>query len=182
MSTEYISYESLIAARQSAQWAFWAMIGTWVSGIATFLAVAVSLYLANRKSRPLINVSIDGCFINTGLQTISGVSITVANASEVNVVITGIYWEMRSSKKLAQMFDHPLSAKMPAKLAGGESVMFFIENDESDNWLKTMLSNIRECNGNVRKLNVCIHLASGVKVRRRAKEISSALLQIAKAV
>ena len=46
MSPDYISYETLIAARESAYWAKLSMLGTWFSGVATLLAVITSLYIA----------------------------------------------------------------------------------------------------------------------------------------
>lgn len=178
MNADYISYESLVAARDAAKWAYWSMIGTWVSGLATFLAVLVSLYLANRRSRPVLSISIEWCFINHGYQTISGVAITVANVAETNFIITSVSWEMGNNKKLAQVFDHPLSAQMPAKLAAGESAMFFIENDTSNRWLNVLLSNIQQTNGKILKLTACIGLASGIKRRQRAKIIIAALEEI----
>ncbi|ELK6101640.1 MULTISPECIES: hypothetical protein [Citrobacter] len=42
MNIEYISYESLVAARESALWAKWAMYGTWVSAVATLIAALVA--------------------------------------------------------------------------------------------------------------------------------------------
>ncbi|HII0005402.1 TPA: hypothetical protein ACYX6I_000445 [Klebsiella variicola] len=178
MNADYISYESLVAARDAAKWAYWSMIGTWVAGLATFLAVLVSLYLANRRSRPVLSISIEWCFINHGYQTISGVAITVANLAETNFIITSVSWEMGNNKKLAQVFDHPLSAQMPAKLAAGESAMFFIENDTSNKWLNVLLSNIQQTNGKIHKLTACIGLASGIKRRQRAKIIIAALEEI----
>ena len=180
MDANQIAYESLIAARESAQWAYWAMLGSWASGVATFLAVVVSLYLANRRSRPVLNISIEWCFIDSGYQIISGVSVTVANAADTNVVITSIAWEMGGNKKLAQMFDHGLSDKMPKKLASGESAMFFVENDQSNSWLRALLKNIKEHNGNVDKLTACVSLASGVKKRKRAKILSAALKELSR--
>ena len=41
MNAEYISYESLIAARDAAEWGFWSMIGAWVSAMATLTAAIV---------------------------------------------------------------------------------------------------------------------------------------------
>ncbi|HFO2762568.1 TPA: hypothetical protein ACHJKB_005568, partial [Klebsiella variicola] len=54
MSPDYISYETLIAAREAAYWAKLSMIGTWFSGIATFLAVITSLWIALRDRMPFI--------------------------------------------------------------------------------------------------------------------------------
>lgn len=180
MAVDYTSYESMLAAREAANWAYWSMIGTWFSGVATFMAVVVSLYLANRKARPVLNISIEWCFINDGFGVVSGVSITVANAADANIVVTSISWEMGCDKKLAQIFDHQFSERMPRKLASGESATFFIENDESNGWLRTLLKNIKENDGKIEKLTACVSLASGVKKRKRAKIVSAALKEIEK--
>ncbi|PCM83491.1 hypothetical protein [Enterobacter cloacae] len=44
MNADYIQYESLIAARDAAYWAYLSMIGTWVSAIATLIAAAVAFW------------------------------------------------------------------------------------------------------------------------------------------
>lgn len=175
MDEKEIAIAVLQATQSSATWAFWSMIGTWVSGIATFLAVIVSLYLANRRSRPVLNVTVEWCHTSGGQELISGIGITVANAAESNVVVTSIAWEMGCDKKLAQMFDHPYSAKMPLKLAGGESALFFVENDKSNRWLRSLLSNIKKNEGKINKLTACVCLASGIKKRCKAKVVSTAL-------
>lgn len=43
MDANYIAYETLVANRAAVDWAFWSMIGTWLSGIATVAAVITSL-------------------------------------------------------------------------------------------------------------------------------------------
>ena len=44
MNADYIQYESLIAARDAAYWAYLSMIGTWVSAIATLIAAVVAFW------------------------------------------------------------------------------------------------------------------------------------------
>ena len=51
MSPEYISYETLVANRDAALWAFWSMIGTWVAGAMTFAAVCVCSFLSTAKAK-----------------------------------------------------------------------------------------------------------------------------------
>lgn len=47
MNAEYISYESLVAARAAADWAFWSMVGAWISAIATLAAAVIGFYALN---------------------------------------------------------------------------------------------------------------------------------------
>ncbi|MDQ8572779.1 hypothetical protein [Klebsiella aerogenes] len=42
MSPDYISYETLVAAREAADWACWSMAGTWVSALATLFAAIIA--------------------------------------------------------------------------------------------------------------------------------------------
>ncbi|MDQ9128750.1 hypothetical protein RDT67_20230 [Serratia fonticola] len=43
MDADIISYEAMLAAKDSAGWAFWAMCGTWFSGVVTLFAACVAL-------------------------------------------------------------------------------------------------------------------------------------------
>ncbi len=43
MDANYISYEALVASREAADWALWAMLGTWFSGIVTLVAACFAL-------------------------------------------------------------------------------------------------------------------------------------------
>lgn len=51
MNAEYISYESLLAARVAADWAFWSMIGAWISAAATLLAAIAGFFALNIWSK-----------------------------------------------------------------------------------------------------------------------------------
>lgn len=51
MYAEYISYESLVAARDAANWAFWSMLSGWTSlviALITLVFSGITLYFANR--------------------------------------------------------------------------------------------------------------------------------------
>ncbi|HHQ6553833.1 TPA: hypothetical protein ACSTJZ_005441 [Serratia fonticola] len=43
MDADTISFEAMLAAKESASWAFWAMCGTWFSGLVTLFAACVAL-------------------------------------------------------------------------------------------------------------------------------------------
>ncbi|EPJ7319059.1 hypothetical protein R4R82_001146 [Enterobacter asburiae] len=180
MDANSISYESMIAAKEAATWAFWSMIGTWFAGIATFMAVLVSLYLANGKTRPRLKADVSWSVISGGSHTIAGIGITVANASQAKVVITGISWLTGSDKKLAQTFGHPLSAKMPTKLEEGESAFYFIEVGEDMGWPKQILSNIKKSGGSISKVKLSVSMASGIKKTFKVETITSMLKNLDK--
>lgn len=42
MDEKYLAYQSLVTARESANWAFWSMIGTFFSSLVTISAVVVA--------------------------------------------------------------------------------------------------------------------------------------------
>lgn len=47
MDANYIAYETLVASRAAAEWAFWSMVGTWVSGVGTILAALFAAFALN---------------------------------------------------------------------------------------------------------------------------------------
>lgn len=51
MNAEYISYESLLAARSAADWAFWSMLAGWVAAIATLIAAVIGFLAINAWSK-----------------------------------------------------------------------------------------------------------------------------------
>lgn len=63
MTDNEIAIQALLAAKNSADWAFWAMIGTWFSGIATFMAVCLTLYISNRRPKPKLAGSVTLSFL-----------------------------------------------------------------------------------------------------------------------
>ena len=42
MDANYIAYEALVASREAADWALWAALGTWFSGVITLVAACVA--------------------------------------------------------------------------------------------------------------------------------------------
>lgn len=67
MESEMMALASLKASQDAAMWAFWSMIGTWFSGIATFMAVCLTLYISNRRPRPKLRGTVSiGLFASGG--------------------------------------------------------------------------------------------------------------------
>ncbi|MEK9498213.1 hypothetical protein V2H77_17425 [Photorhabdus sp. P32] len=60
MDTDLISYEAMIAAQDSARWAFYAMLGTWFSGLITLCAVIYAKKaLTTWKKQEKVKVKMD---------------------------------------------------------------------------------------------------------------------------
>jgi hypothetical protein len=65
MDTDLISYESLLAAKDSAEWAFWGMVATFFSAVVTIFAAiiayrAISVWKMQEKASEIkkLNVSV----------------------------------------------------------------------------------------------------------------------------
>lgn len=161
MNADYIAYESLVATRNTAEWAFWSMVGTWFSGIATFMAVCLTLYISNRRPRPKLRgtVSLGGI---TG-QNVStfGVTINIANVGIQTATITSVTWTFGTKNSLLQILGGGFGDDLPKKIEHGEYAFFFIQNDTNGDWARDMKNKIWEQGGNVRKLMLLVHLATG---------------------
>lgn len=164
MSDNEIAIQALMAAKESANWAFWSMIGTWFSGIATFMAVCLTLYISNRRPKPKIAGSVKFSFLSGGYASVKGIGINVANQGLTSVIITSLTWTYGTNNSLLQ-FVGEFGDNVPKKIEHGESAFFFIRNDEDARWASDMHKLIRNQGGRVRKLKLLVHLASGDVVK-----------------
>lgn len=64
MDTDLIAFETLIAAQETAKWTYWMMFATWFAGAATFSAVVLTLYIANRKPVPSLKITASNVIIS----------------------------------------------------------------------------------------------------------------------
>lgn len=183
MDANYIAYETLVATRATANWAFWSMIGTWFAGLATFSAVLVSLYIANKKPVPRINSSVDATIISPapGISMV-GLSITVANVGLYPVVISSIHCEFGGDKKIVQMFKKIISAQMPKKLEHGESALFFVETESFSDWVANFRNIVKESGGKMSKLRLVVNLSTGQRISFKPKKDLIRTLSEAEAV
>ncbi|WP_410743094.1 hypothetical protein [Citrobacter freundii] len=160
MDANYISYESLLAARDSAQWAFWSMIGTWFSGIATFMAVCLTLYISNRRPKPKLQGTVSLSFLTNGNSSFSGVGINIANVGAHSAIITSLTWTFGSRNSLLQIVDG-FGDNLPKRIEHGESAFFFIQSDLNAGWSQNMKYQISRQGGRIRSLKLQAHLATG---------------------
>lgn len=184
MDTDLIAFESLItaqqtliAAQETAKWTYWMMFATWFAGAATFSAVVLTLYIANRKPVPSLKISASGSIIAPlpGI-TQTGYGITVANIGNTPAVLSSIHWECGGKHKVLQFFSPGVSSQMPKKLEHGESAFFFIEVDDFSDWVKFMKKNIDDAEGSVSKLKIVVSLSTGRIVKSRAERSLRKLL------
>jgi hypothetical protein len=145
--------------------AFWSMIGSWVSGIATFLAVLMSLHIANRKPKPHIGWEIGERTIfgqNSQGMPIKeeGIAIKIVNKSTVPITIVSIGWKTGGSKQFYQNFGDVNSHDVPKRIEYGEQAFFWIKN-EDDKRIINFARDLKEVKGSVRKLRCYISLSTG---------------------
>lgn len=162
MSPNDISYETLIAAQESAYWAKLSMYGTWFAGIATFLAVCVSLVVAYSRPKPKIKGKADISIVspapfNTSLY---GVGVTIHNIGVNQVKITSLTWRFSKSVRVVYAVSQP-GDSLPKKLEHGDSANFFFLSDDTGEWLKDIREWSDMSGEKVNKLKVEISLGTG---------------------
>ena len=170
MDTDFIAFETLIAAQETAKWTYWMMFATWFAGAATFSAVILTLYISNRKPVPSLKIDTSASIISPipGISQ-QGYSITVANIGSSPAVLSSIHWECGGKQKFVQFFTPNVSSPMPKKLEHGESAFFFFEVDDFSEWVRSMKTNILKAEGSIKKLKIVVNLSTGRAVKCKAE-------------
>lgn len=158
MDDKALALATLQAAKDSADWAYWSMIGTWFAGVATFLAVVTSLFIAYRRPRPRINgeIEISEMMSNPSKR---GIGISISNIGLTPLTISSLIWHFGAKSTLMHTFD-PISMKLPAKLGHGESAFFFIHNDRDVRWDRDMKKVILDSGGKTKKLRLAVNFGT----------------------
>lgn len=162
MDANYIIYETLVANRDAADWAFWAMIGSWVASGATLAAVLTSLYIAKMRPKPKIKGEITLSAMRK-YDWKKGISIRIANIGPMPINISSLVWHFDGDVTLMHDFE-PEGDNLPKKLEHGESAFFFIQNDENIKWDQDLKKFILEHNGAIEKLRIAINLGTMDKI------------------
>ncbi|ENZ3704417.1 hypothetical protein ACGI86_000385 [Serratia marcescens] len=157
----YLSYQSLVAARETADWAFLSMIGTWFSGVATFLAVCVSLHLGLKKPKARISCRVGESVTFTGPYQTKGVSIVITNLALNTVKITSINWVFKKDISFFQPFNSPRSMQLPQKLDYGEQAVFWIDLDGNSEWVEKIAKGLKEQGGKTKDFRCEVSVTTG---------------------
>jgi hypothetical protein len=109
----------------------WNAVGTWLAGIATFAAVVVSLYLANRLASPKAKLSVGHrIIVEPGVKKPAPeyVLFQIVNTGERPIRVTGIGWKVGFWKKrhAIQMSENLLSSPLPVELSHGQEAKWFV--------------------------------------------------------
>ncbi|MFV7516260.1 hypothetical protein [Enterobacter kobei] len=161
--------------------ALFSAIGGWVSGIGTLIAVVVSLYLANRKTKVRIDCVVGERVILTrgldgGNAQQPGIAIVVTNLTAMPINLTsigwscGTFWSYRSCldwfrrKKCYwhQMLGDVDSEKIPKRIEYGEQGFFWVSLvDREESWFQKFAREMKDKGADPRKLKLSIATSSG---------------------
>ena len=117
----------------------WMLVGTWVAGLATLLAVMTAFYLATNveKVRLRIFVGIRAVIRGDGSPGEDHVCFDVTNVGERPVIITAVGWVVGKRKKRKYCIQ-PLSGswkQCPAELTHAQNAKFMVSLSDMPNWV-----------------------------------------------
>lgn len=161
MDESAVAMATLKAAQDAANWALWSMIGTWFAGIATFLAVCVSLHLGLKKPKAHISCRVNVGITWQGPYEKKGVMIVITNLALNTVKVTSITWTFKKDITFYQPFHSPLSMQLPQKLDYGEQATFWIDIDGNSEWIKKIASGLKEQSANPKDFRCVVSVTTG---------------------
>ena len=150
----------------------WNAIGTWIAGIATFLAVAVSLHLAKREGRAHIKASagIRLIFPGDGTPPEEHFGVTVVSLTNRPLTINSIGWIVGKGKNkryCIQPVYGEHTQRYPLQLNHhGDVATFLVSFSTVPNWPKQFAQDfIKDLSaGNMKSLRVIVSLSTGETV------------------
>lgn len=118
----------------------WNVVGTWLAGLATFSAVVVSLYLANRKTSVQLKVVVGLRLLirGDGSPAQEHLVFKVTNLAEHPVIIEGIGWVAGRGKHriyALQTVSGDWTSHYPSELTHAKSASFMVSFLDTPNWM-----------------------------------------------
>ncbi|MGV4260951.1 hypothetical protein [Citrobacter freundii] len=177
MAVDYLSYETLLAAKDTARYTYWIMIGTWIAGIATSLAVIITLYVTINQKRVRLLFNISERIMIGGLSHLSGgdpkgVSFRITNVSDIPVLISqlGLTYKNLPWQKTEYWFlkldPHPYSDSLPKRLEQGEVCSLWLPlNERDDDWYAYLADIISKAGKKPEQMRVVITTSYGKSPR-----------------
>ena len=119
----------------------WTVVGTWFTGLATFVAALVALYLARRgeKVRLRIFVGVRLVMRGDGSPGTPYVCFDVTNVGERPVVITTVGWvigKRKARRYCIQILEGFPWKQCPAELTHGQGTKFMVGLSGTPDWTK----------------------------------------------
>lgn len=173
MDSDLIALETMIAAKDTADFTFWIMIGTWVAGIATALAVTISLYVT--VTQKLVRLRLDATerVIISPLEKFGdisprGMSFKITNLSNFPVQINqiglkavGLPWEEKKYWFL-DLGRQQQGDSLPKRIEQGEQCHLWMPlDDRQDDWFEYLSNIISEANSKPRKMRFVVTTSFG---------------------
>jgi hypothetical protein len=149
----------------------WNAVGTWIAGIATFLAVVVSLQLARRAERVRLKATagIRLVFMGDGSPAEEHVGVTVVNQANRPLTINSVGWRV-GKRKCARFCIQPVygqyTEQYPKQLAHGEQASFLVSFKAVPGWPKEFAAGFVQdlAPRNLKTLRAVIHTSLGKAV------------------
>lgn len=122
------------------EWDAFNVIGTWLSAVASFGAVLVALYLANRANKPSAMVSVTSVVVlhGPGRPIHKFLMFRIVNSGDRVLKIEQITWRIGIFKRVRalQTFDHALASPLPVELSHGQKAEWLVPFDAAadDSW------------------------------------------------
>ncbi|TDX18496.1 hypothetical protein EDF88_0982 [Buttiauxella sp. BIGb0552] len=173
MSVDYLAYETMQAAKETALYTYWIMLGTWLAGIATSAAVIITLYVTYNQKRVRLKFDVAERVVVSPLSVVgdansTGISFTITNLSSFPVTVSKIglgnfrfpwqeskYWFLKIDR-------HPLGNQLLMKIEQGEQCHLWIPlDDREDDWYKYLSEIISKADLTPNKMRVLISTTFG---------------------
>lgn len=145
----------------------WNVVGTWLAGIATFMAVVVSLYLAKKLEsiKLKVNVGIRLVFAGDGTPAEEHVGFSIVNLGDRPVNILSVGWSIGKKNKrfCIQSARGQYTEQYPKWLSHGEGASFLHSFIDSPNWTADFASGFVQdtSDKNLKTLRAIIHTSIG---------------------
>lgn len=149
------------------QMQLWAVVGTWIAGIATIFVAVVALLLARRSEKVRLQANVGlRLAITPGISKEECLKFTVTNVGERQVTIDSIGWRIgkRKNKRFALQIVSTLSPhNYPKKIAHGETAQFLVYFSESPNWMRDFIADFVQdvSDKSINTLRAQIHTSVG---------------------
>ncbi|EFC1954644.1 TPA: hypothetical protein ACYRTT_000698 [Escherichia coli] len=160
--------------------AYWTMLGTWFTGLATFGAVVTSLYFGFRIPKPKLKIVVgERDIITAGVSSSieHGISIHITNHSLQTAVIEKIVWKMKNNRWLFQQFGDQLSETLPKKIEYGQGCNLWIKTSllgdeplQDGNWFVDVAQALHKYNAKPKQLKCYVITSTGQKFNAKPEK------------